>query len=348
MGILSYSVADSEFDDDEVAEGTELVTRFNDIKTFLNNANLTSANLDTTANFPWTGRHSFTINDSSNTNIPIIISAVMAANKYGMSISSSAAQVNSALVFVTMSNVSSTVPCFEFSNAGTGSTVKITNSGNADGFESNLTSTSATQAPFIASQAGTGAVYEATLRTLSNLSAPLFAKNITTLTTVDNTATETAISDLSITLPADFLKAGTTIRGTIWGTMDTPGAGPATARIRVCYGGTITGGGTALLDTGAYTPTVSLSGSLIKVDYTLTCLTTGATGTIEAQGMVAHQSNTAPTWRGMGTGGTGAANTSAITIDTTASKSLVITFTWGSAVSGCTAKFRAGHVEILK
>lgn len=344
MGTFTLPVASSEFDNGAVNDGTEVYQNDKYIVDTLNAGGLDSTNLSLSSPYAWTGVHTYTVSNANTDNNALVISAVMAANKYGQHISSSVAQTNSALIYNELTNSSSTVPNYETSNVGTGSNYKATNTNSASCFEGNCSSTSNTSGVAKLTQAGTGPVVDATLRTLTGLNGILLSKKLTSATTINNTATETAISDLSITLPANFLKVGTTIRGKAWGKMDTPGAGPATARIYVKYGGTA---GTILLDSGAFTPATSLANSLICVDWTLTCLTTGGSGTIEAQGLLFWNSNTIPVCRGLGTGATGATNSGAITIDTTLSKDLIISFVWGSAVSGCNTVFRAGHVEIL-
>lgn len=345
MTTLSYTVNDTHFADGQPALGTDVTSRCNDIKTFLNGSFLDpTSNINVAVNYPWTAAHSWTVSDGTQDNISLVVGSVLNAAKYGLHVSSAAAQINSALVYVSLSNASSTAPCLEYANAGTGSTVKVTNTGNATAFTGALSSTSATTGVATLSQAGTGPLVDCTLRTLTGLNAECLAKKITSLTVVDNTGTETAITDLTTTLPANFLKAGTTIRGSIWGTIDTPGAGVPTGILKVYYGGT---SGTVLLSSGAVTHSISLVGSLVVVDFILTCLTTGGSGTIEAQGIVSWGSNTAPPARGLGTAATGTGNTAAITIDTTQAKDLTISFKWGSAVAGATAKFRAGTIEVL-
>lgn len=350
MSTLTYTVADSEFNDGAVAQGTEVRTRFTDIKSFLEGNNLdASNNIKMTSAYPWTGRHSWTIADSANDNLALVVSSVMAAAKYGFHISTAAAQINSAMIYCEMTNGSSTVPFLEFADAGTGDTIKITKSGNGSAFSGVQSGTGATAAVCKMDQAGTGNLYEGTLRTFTGLNANMTSKILTTNTTVDNTATETVVSDLTLALPANFLKAGTTIRGRVRGTIATPGAGVPTGTLTVKYGDDASAGAaTTLLSTGAVTHSISLAGSVVDLDFTLTCKSIGASGTIEAQGIVFWGSNTAPAGRGMGTAGTGTNNTTTITVDTTLQKDIFVSFAWGSAVSGATLVFRSGHIEILK
>lgn len=351
MSILAYSNADSNFNDGQPNDGTEVRARFADILTFLNGSNLDPTNnIKVNVAYPWTARHSWAVSDASNDNMALVVGAVMAANKYGLHISSSAAQINSAMQYVDLTNAASTVACFESANAGTGSCYKGTQSQVGSAFEGNCSSVSNTGGVAKLTQAGTGPVVDATLRTLTGLNAIFLSKKQTTVYTVSNSSTETVNTDLTITLPANFLKAGTTIFGKAYGVITTPGAGPATARLRVKYGGT---GGTTLLDSGAITPTVSLTNSPVELNYIITCISTGVSGTVEAQGITllnpsgALSATVGPVARGLGTAGTGIGNTAVITVDTTTSSDLILSFTWGTAVAGCSFSFRAGYMQIL-
>ena len=346
MSTYNFTVVDSEFDDGVAAQGTEVASRTNESRTFLLNNNLdTTDNINPAMTAAWTARHSWAVSDASNDNLSLAVGAVMAANKYGAKISSSAAQINSALIYVALSNASSTVPCIEFVDAGSGSTISIAKSGDGAAITGTQSSASATTAPFVVSQAGTGPMFSGTLRALSGLNSVSLVKVVTTPQSVTNSATETVCTDLTTTLPANFLKVGTTFRGRVWGTLDSPGAGPATLRLRVYYGGIA---GTVLLDTGAFSSAISLADSVVMMEFNITCLSIGGAGTVDAQGVTKWDSNTVPIDRGMGVAGTGAGNTSAITVDTTLSKDLTISMKFGSAVVGSTFRFRSGCLEILK
>jgi len=330
--VFSYSNADALFDNDTAdADGQVVLVRYNDIKTWLNGTNTGPSNVDLTATFPWTGKHTWVIADSANHNRSLSVSSVMATSKYGDYITSAAIQINAPLVYRSLTNAASSVSIEELVNAGTGDTHKVSNSNTGSGYHSVTTST--------------GYPYKATVRTLTDLSAPLVSKILTTPITIANDATETVVTGTTITVPANFLKAGTTIKGSFYGLMGTPGAAPATIQVEVKLGGVA---GTVLLDSGAITPTVSLVNSQIKLDFLLTCISIGATGTMEAQGTIAWNSNTSPANRGMGIGATGIANSAAIVIDTTTSKDLILSLTWGSAVADCSISIRSGIMEIKR
>lgn len=351
MSTFNFTITDANFAAGQTATGTDVSSRTNQIRTFLLGNNLDPTNnINVTVAYPWTARHSWTVSDSANDNMQLTVGSVMAASKYGFHISSSAAQVNTALQYIELTNASSTTPCYEAANAGSGSGYKVTQSGTGSSFIGNNSSTSNTNGVASLTQAGTGPIIDATLRTLTGLNTVLLAKKQTTVYTVSNSSTETVNTDLTTTLPANFLKEGTTIRGTVWGVITTPGAGPATVEMFVKYGGTA---GTILLDTGAITPTVSLTNSPVKMDFMITCISTGGSGTVEAQGMItlnpsgALSATVGPSNRGMGTAGTGVGNSAVVTVDTTLSKDLIVSFKMGSAVVGSAFSFRAGTIEIL-
>lgn len=349
MGTITLSVADAEFDDGENAQGTEVLAIVKDVVNYINNGNIDFDNVDLTAAFPWTGIHTYTVNSSGTTNWALVVEAVLGASVYGHSITSAVAQTTSALIHSALTNASSTQPLHESANAGTGSTYKSTNTGSGANagtvFEAVTNDTTAEQSTFVSEQKGLGHNYEGKLRTLTGLNAAMTCKTATGTYTVANDTTETAFSDLVTTLPANFLKIGTTIEIEAWGLMTTAGS-PGTLQMEVKYGDLATG--TVLLDTGAITPTSSQTNALVHMRAILTCITTGATGTIEAQGIVAWDDDGAPAHRGMGTGATGLGNTAAITIDTTAQTDLNLSVTWGSAVSGDSFSWRAGSVKILR
>ncbi len=351
MATLTFTIVDSRFDDAAVAYGTDVKSRTNELKTFISSRLLDPTdNINAAVAYPWTARHSWNVSDSSNDNLSLIVGAVMAAAKYGCHISSSQAQINSALTYLELTSGSSTVPVLEIANAGSGSNVKCTNSGTGSAYEANLSNAASTAGVLKLTQAGTGPIQDITLRTLANLSSTVLAKKQTTVYTVSNSNTETVDTDLTVTLPANFLKAGTSIRGKVFGVITTPGAGVPTAELRVKYGGTA---GTTLLDTGAITPTISLTNSPVWFEFLITCISTGGSGTVEAQGLVflnpsaALSATVGPVARGMGTAGTGVGNSAVVTVDTTLSKDLVVSFQWGSAVAGSSFSFRAGFIEIL-
>lgn len=333
MTLLAYSNADNLFDAlTALASGPVVRTRYNDIKTFINGNNLDCTNnINPAGVFPWTNYHSWVISNTSNHNRSLTVNGVMGANKYGDFITSAAILINAPLIMHSITNAAATVSVDEINNAGTGDSHKVVNTN--------------TGACYHASTTSTGHPFKATVRSLTDLSAPLVSKVITTPTSVTNDATETIVNDATITIPANFLKVGSTLKGSFYGTINSPGAGPATIDLMVKLGGTA---GTVLLDSGVITPPISMVGSLLKLDYILTCITTGAGGTMEAQGIMSWNSNTIPVQRGLGIAGTGNSNTAAIVIDTTTQKDLILSIKMGSAVVGSTVAIRSGIMELKR
>jgi len=167
-------------------------------------------------------------------------------------------------------------------------------------------------------------------------------KKLISVSTVTATTSETAFSNCTLTLPANFLQVGKAIRIKVWGIMSSS-ASAVSQRVRCRYGGV---SGTILADTGAVTVANSLANALVVIDIIITCITTGSSGTVEVQAMITWNSNTAPANRGMGTGATGAGNSATITINTTTQNDLVITIVFGGTTSGNSMSIRAGTIEV--
>lgn len=166
-------------------------------------------------------------------------------------------------------------------------------------------------------------------------------KKLASISTVTATTTETAFANVTLALAAAYFTVGKTVRIKLWGVMSSSST-PVSQRVRCRYGGTA---GTILADTGAVTPAASLANAVVIIDIVITCITIGASGTVEVQGLITWNSNTAPVNRGMGTGGTGAGNSAAITINTTTANNLVITIVFGGTTSGNSVSIRAGTIE---
>lgn len=101
----------------------------------------------------------------------------------------------------------------------------------------------------------------------------------TTDATVANTTTETTLipsGEGTVTIPANYLKAGKTITVEAWG-IYTADASPSTLEIKASLGGVL------LCTTGANTMTTSEGGQW-HTTITFTCRTTGASGTVMSQG----------------------------------------------------------------
>lgn len=162
--------------------------------------------------------------------------------------------------------------------------------------------------------AGGGTLAQAAIQPI----LPIFAQ--TNSVTVGNTVTETTLAGTgqgSLTLPAAFFVAGKTLRVRMSGYFSAT-AGP-TIRLKLYFGAT------AILDTGAVTSS-NLTDKFWTFDGTITCRTTGGTGTVMAQGVFIEDA-TAPF---------GAVNTTTVTIDTTATQAVDLKVTWGTAAAGNT------------
>lgn len=156
--------------------------------------------------------------------------------------------------------------------------------------------------------------------------------------TVTNTAAETSIIGTgvgTITLPANFFLAGKTIRisgGGIYSAAIVPG----NLTIKVKYG-------TIVLASVVIT-NLAGSGSNLAFQYstTISCRTTGATGTVITDGNASYE--TAVLARGFAALNNGAATA---TIDTTASNALDVTATWATMSASNILKTVDVRVEVL-
>jgi len=146
--------------------------------------------------------------------------------------------------------------------------------------------------------------------------------------TVTNTTTETSIVGTGLgnqTLPADFFVAGKTIRVRVMGVYGTQ-AVPISLRIRV----NLTNSSdvvVTVLDTAAQVPSGSLSNRLFDVEGLIVCRTTGATGTVFAQGHFLHAVSVTDfvDWD--------MENSAVSTIDTTLTQKVNVTAQWAVGVA---------------
>lgn len=132
-----------------------------------------------------------------------------------------------------------------------------------------------------------------------------------------NTTAETALSSTgegSLTLPANYLRVGRTIHVRASG-FHSSSAGP-TIRIRIKLGST------GVLDTTAIN-SGNGTNKMWLAEGTITCRTTGASGTVFGQGYYAefHPSGTTDSM----------VNTGTNTIDTTVPQAVSVTAQWGTA-----------------
>lgn len=147
----------------------------------------------------------------------------------------------------------------------------------------------------------------------ARVSPTLFAA--TASKTVANTTSETSLFGTgvgSLTLPANFLKAGNSLWVNLRGHVSETGT--PTLQFKLKYGSTV------LLDLTALTLPGLLSSSYLEINFIVTCRSTGATGTVFTQGKFIA-----------GTAILDVASTAAVTIDTTAATALDATAAWGTA-----------------
>lgn len=163
--------------------------------------------------------------------------------------------------------------------------------------------------------------------------------------TVTNTTTETTLLSANLgtkTLPANALVAGKTIRVKAWGylSQDPLDMGGTTLNWKIKLGSTV------ILATGTYAfGTSPLTDELWELEGLITCRTTGASGTVHAQGRVIGE---------LAPGGLGSSfdfilmkNTSTVTVDTTASQAIDITATWDIALTSATVTCTNVSIEVL-
>jgi hypothetical protein len=160
----------------------------------------------------------------------------------------------------------------------------------------------------------------------------------TTSVTVANTGTETSLVGTvvgSVTLPANSLIVGTTIRLRASGYFTTKVV-PGTIEVKLKLGSA------TILDTGAQTVLGSITGQYWSFETDITCRTTGAGGTVMGQGFFSYASGAIGAAQGED-----AINTSAVTLDTTASNLVDLRFQWGTADAGNTITCSNLTVECL-
>jgi len=152
-------------------------------------------------------------------------------------------------------------------------------------------------------------------------------------TAVVNTTTET-VFDTSFSVPGNSLAVGQTLDLVIRGIYSTDGTTPGSVRLKLKLGSTVVG------DTGVITLNASMSNRLWEIRSAFVVTAIGAGGTIEIQSL-ALISN--------GTGTASMAdmpNSAAVSVDTTASKTLSCTVIMGAANANNT--FQVRTFEILK
>lgn len=149
----------------------------------------------------------------------------------------------------------------------------------------------------------------------------------TAIQTVAATTTETTIigsGSGSLTVPANYLTVGKTIRFSVRGLYSTPTLNVGSILIKIKLGGTTLASGTA-------NSLIATSTNLGFAGETLvTCQTIGSTGTVIIMGEVDYSAgnNLAPFVLAINNG------TSTSTMDTTSSQTFNVTVTWSNATTG--------------
>jgi hypothetical protein len=154
--------------------------------------------------------------------------------------------------------------------------------------------------------------------------------------TVDQTAT-TETAHVTYTVPANAVSAGTTFRIAAWGNTDSGTSIGFTPRLR--WGGTA---GTALLTGTNFTTGSAQTNKDWKLEGYVTIRTAGATGTaVSTMGWESYNSGSYVS--NMNTSGI-----TAVTIDTTASKDLVLTFVLSATTGTPHVRTIGGTIEVVK
>lgn len=155
-------------------------------------------------------------------------------------------------------------------------------------------------------------------------------------TSINTTATETIIFP-NITIPANYMADGRTIRLKLFGLHSTLGSGTVTNIFEIRWGGVA---GTVICKSGTITQVISLANALWDVEVYITVRSNGATGTVMGNGVARMFGATAPTI-GSATGApaiapmtnAGQTGPAVATLDLTADTALAVTAQMGSGAS---------------
>jgi len=139
--------------------------------------------------------------------------------------------------------------------------------------------------------------------------------------TVGNTNVETSLVGTgvgSVTLPANFLTAGKSLRLRMYGYHSASGSPNVTVNIKF--------GSTIIVTSGVVVSNTSTNQGF-DIDVDITCRSTGVSGTVSVQGRYTEYGNASFPMT----------NTAPVTIDTTSSQLVDITLTWGTGAPGNTS-----------
>jgi len=159
----------------------------------------------------------------------------------------------------------------------------------------------------------------------------LYTSNTSNTVTSTNPAMGTALTMMpsgvgSLTLPANFWTPGKTVKVYLTGVYTTAASGQGGGQA------TVNLGATAIVQSSTDTVTANISNQFWYMDFTITCVSTGVSGTFWTQGgwdraISTSTSSTTITRRPM-------SNTALITVDTTAQKLLDVTWLWTGNTTG--------------
>jgi hypothetical protein len=172
----------------------------------------------------------------------------------------------------------------------------------------------------------------------------LLYSNPTVSTAIHTTASETAF-DRSFTVPANSLVAGDVLRLRAWGTNGTHSSGTVTILFRLRWGGVA---GVILAEMSAAVNMNFSQSYRWVVESTILFTAIGASGVAEAVGAFHHtRAGGLGSWTDNmpwipNAGGT------ALTVDTTANKALVVTVTHGASNAANTATLRGYTLERMR
>ena len=168
-------------------------------------------------------------------------------------------------------------------------------------------------------------------------------------TAVTNTITETILFP-NVTIPANYLQDGRTLRLSVYGRYSNVVTAVPTLTFRARWGGVA---GTVIASSGAMVcSAAAIANAMWKLEMIIQVRSNGATGTVFAVGNVELGTATAPTSGtvanyGMESlmGSAGVATPAAVTVDLTADTALALTVAWSAANA---ANSIQGHVYTIE
>lgn len=150
--------------------------------------------------------------------------------------------------------------------------------------------------------------------------------------TIASTVTETTLLGTvvgTLTLPADSLEVGKTVRIVVRGFLSNTGTPNLTIRAKL--------GGTEVVGTGAIVTASGVSNVGFVATFDITLRTTGGSGTVVAAGAFEYNNGTI----------VNAVKTTTTTIDTTGSLAIDVTAEWGTSSASNTITCQIATIEIL-